>query len=190
MKIRSLEKSDLPAVKSFTDIAIGLDYFSLEDLEEILEKSFDQGIMCSLILEDEQKELQGIRLVYAPGKWQRGKTSHLRPDLWKVPLENVGYFQSLFISEDARGQHWGPKLSEEAMVRLQQLGARAIVAHAWKESPNNSSVRYLEKFGFESVIEHPQFWKDVNYVCTRDGNPCLCTAIEVIKYLEPAKDLI
>jgi len=29
------------------------------------------------------------------------------------------------------------------------------------------------------VIEHPLYWIDVDYECTRDGKPCRCTAIEM-----------
>ena len=46
-------------------------------------------------------------------------------------------------------------------------------------SPNNSSYRYLRKIGFKEIITHPDYWVDVDYICTRDGNPCHCTAIEM-----------
>lgn len=183
MHIRPLEEKDLPLIKAFTDREIGDGYFSLEELKTAYSKSQKNGVMCSHVLEDENKKIHGLRLTYAPGQWQQGKTQHLRPDLWPVDLDEAGYFQSLFLSEQARGKNLGPKMSKISLERLLQLGAKAVVTHAWKESPNNSSLNYLKKFGFVPVIEHPLFWKDVDYVCTRDGKPCMCTAVEMIKIL-------
>jgi ribosomal protein S18 acetylase RimI-like enzyme len=183
MRIRALSQADLPAVKAFTDITIGKNYFSLSELQECYRKSLSNNIMCSFVLVDEDNQIQGFRLAYPPGAWSKGKGSKLRSDLWKVPLETVGYFQSLFLAKEAQGQGWGPQLSEAATAAFRVLGAKAIATHAWKESPNNSSVRYLSKFGFESVATHPEYWIDVDYECVLDGKPCRCTAEEMIKYL-------
>lgn len=182
MEIRPLALSDLPAVKEFTDKTIGLNYFSLKELAECFEKSSSGEIVCSFVLAD-QNNIYGLRLAYPPGAWSKGKGSKLRPDLWKVPVEKVAYFQSLFIAPEVQGGGWGPKLSDAAIAGFKKLGAEAIVTHAWKESPNNSSIRYLTKFGFESVATHPEYWIDVDYECIRDGKPCRCTAEEMIKYL-------
>ena len=66
------------------------------------------------------------------------------------------------------------------------MECQAVVAHSWKESPNNSSMKYLEKLGFLPVGEHPLFWSEVDYDCTRCGKPpCQCTATEMILYLDP-----
>lgn len=183
MQIRELKENDLIAVKAFTDGTIGKNYFSVEELQECFSKSLSQGVMCSFVLVDEQDQIHGFRLAYPPGTWSKGKGSVLRADLWKVPLDKVAYFQSLFLASDAQGQGWGPLLSEAAITAFRKLGAEAIVTHAWKESPNNSSIRYLSKFGFESVATHPEYWIDVDYECVRDGRPCRCTAEEMIKYL-------
>jgi ribosomal protein S18 acetylase RimI-like enzyme len=183
MQIRPLDHFDLVAVKDFTDITIGKNYFSLAELEENLRQSVKDSVMCSFVLLDAKNQIQGFRLAYPPGTWSKGKGSKLRSDLWKVPLEDVGYFQSLFLSDPVQGQGWGPKLSEASITAMKALGAKAIVTHAWKESPNNSSVRYLSKFGFQTVATHPEYWIDVDYECVLDGKPCRCTAEEMIKYL-------
>lgn len=183
MHIRALELRDLPALKEFTDKVIGLNYFRLEELQDCYHKSFSNNVMCSFVLVDDDGAIQGLRLAYPPGTWSKGKGSKLRPDLWKVPLERVAYFQSLFLSDEAQGAGWGPKLSAAALECFQKLGALAVITHAWKESPNNSSIRYLTKFGFESVATHPEYWIEIDYECVLDGNPCRCTAEEMIKYL-------
>ncbi|MNJ93306.1 Acetyltransferase (GNAT) family protein [compost metagenome] len=182
MQIRRLEHKDLPAVKLFTDKTIGENYYTLEELESCFQKSISNNIMCSFVLVDGDG-IKGFRLAYPPGQWSKGKGSKLRPELWKVPLEKAAYFQSLFLSDEVQGQGWGPKLSAAAIEAFKQLGTQAIVTHAWKESPNNSSIRYLTKQGFTSVATHPEYWIDVDYVCVRDGNPCRCTAEEMILYL-------
>jgi len=186
MRIRELELKDIPAVKAFTDFTIGKNYFSIEELEGNFRKSASQGVMCSFVLA-EAETIFGLRLAYPPGLWSKGKGSKLRADLWQTPLEKTAYFQSLFLAPAVQGQGWGPKLSAAAIAAFKKLGTEAIVTHAWKESPNNSSIRYLTKQGFQSVATHPEYWVDVDYECVRDGKPCRCTAEEMILYF---KDLL
>jgi len=183
MQIRELLRTDIPAIRLFTDEVIGKNYFSTEELEENFRKSRSGDIMCSFVLADEGK-IFGLRLAYPPGLWSKGKGSKLRPDLWKTPLEKTAYFQSLFLSLAVQGQSWGPKMSAASIANFKKIGAQAIVTHAWKESPNNSSIRYLTKQGFQSVATHPEYWIDVDYECVLDGKPCRCTAEEMILYLE------
>ena len=85
MKIRPLKKEDLPQVKVFTDQMIGLNYFTLLELEEAFQKSNKNGVMCSFLLVDGER-IMGLRLAYPPGTWSKGKGAKLRPDLWDVPL--------------------------------------------------------------------------------------------------------
>jgi GNAT superfamily N-acetyltransferase len=183
VQIRSLQKDDLPFVKVFTDRKIGENYFTLPELEEALVKSTSNDIMCSFVLVDAHHTIHGLRLAYPPGSWTKGKGKRLRTDLWNVPQEKVAYFQSLFLSEEAQGQGWGPQLSAAAIEAFRKLGALAIVTHAWKESPNNSSLKYLTKQSFTSVATHPEYWIDVDYECVLDGKPCRCTAEEMILHL-------
>ncbi len=183
MQIRPLHLDDLTQIKVFTDATIGENYFSLEELNECYQKSLLNGVMYSFVLVDANNKIQGLRLAYPPGSWSKGKGAKLRPELWKVAQDKAGYFQSLFLSAEVQGLGWGPQLSEAAIKCLKAIGTEAIVTHAWQESPNNSSIRYLTKFGFEPVATHPNYWIDVDYTCVRDGKPCRCTAVEMIKYL-------
>lgn len=183
MQIRPLHLDDLTQIKVFTDTTIGENYFSSEELKECYHKSLLNGVMYSFVLVDVNNKIQGLRLAYPPGSWSKGKGAKLRPELWKVPLDKAGYFQSLFLSAEVQGAGWGPQLSEASIIRLKAIGTQAIVTHAWQESPNNSSIRYLTKFGFEPVAAHPNYWIEVDYTCVRDGKPCRCTAVEMIKYL-------
>lgn len=167
-------------VKKFTDTAIGTGYYSLKELEESQKKSIaNNGQISSFVLVNSHSEVKGLRLAFAPGNWHHGKGNKLRPDLWPHPLTKTAYFQSLFISSDLQGQSWGPRLSQRSVDVFKKNQALGIVTHSWKESPNNSSFKYLEKMGFKKIIEHPEYWIDIDYTCTLDGKPCRCTAIEM-----------
>lgn len=186
-KIGSLEKSDLPRLKAFTDRAIGDGYYSFHELEEIFRKSVaetasGETVICSLVLKSHD-EIVGVRFTYAPGRWSHGKGKGLNPSLWPRAFADTAYFQSLFLDERLQGQGWGVKLSLASIERLRAIGARGIVCHSWKESPGGSSSKYLEKMGFKVIAEHPLYWSEVDYNCTRCLKPpCQCTAVEM--YLE------
>lgn len=182
--IQSLERADLTRLKEFTDREIGAGYYSASELEDIFKRSMahtptGQDVMCSRILKDGD-EIQGVRFTFPPGRWNKGKGSGLNPDKWPHDLDHTGYFQSLFLSGKVQGQGWGAKLSLDSIESLRAVGARGVVCHSWKESPNNSSSKYLLKMGFKPISEHPLYWKDVDYCCTRCLKPpCQCTAIEM-----------
>lgn len=184
--IRPFLESDISLVKLFADQAIGQNYYSeVELLEKQKQSIADNQLISSFVLYDQnENSVKGIRLAFPPGRWSEGKGAKLRSDLWPYSIKETGYFQSLFLSQEVQGQGWGPKLSEESLKVFKKLGAKGIATHSWKESPNNSSVKYLTKMGFKPIIEHKNYWIDVDYVCTYDGKPCYCTAIEMYKIIE------
>jgi ribosomal protein S18 acetylase RimI-like enzyme len=180
--IRPLTESDLPEILKFADQNVGLGYFSISELQEIYRRSAKDNKVCSLLLTD-GSEILGMRLSYPPGNWEHGKGKGLSPLKWPYPISETAYFQSLFLAPKVQAQGWGGKLSREAIKILKEIGSKGIVCHAWKESPHNSSVRYLEGLGFQSVAEYPKYWREVQYNCTRCKKPpCQCTAVEM--YLE------
>lgn len=181
MLIRELLPNDVAAVKNFTDRVVGAGYYSIDELTEFQKKSIAAtGEICSFVLINPvSSEIMGLRLAFPPGNWDHGKGSKLRADLWPTKLSETAYFQSLFVSPKLQRQGWGLKLSIKSLEIFKKLKAAAVVTHCWKESPGNSSNKYLENLGFKTIIEHPNYWIDVDYVCTRDGKPCKCTAIEM-----------
>lgn len=181
MRIKPFLQSDVQAVQIFTDAEIGKGYYSVDELLENQKKSVAaHGTICSFLLIDEATDtVKGLRLAFPPGNWSHGKGGQLRADLWPFPIEQTAYFQSLFLARDVQGHGWGPRLSQESITAFKKLHARGIATHSWLQSPNNSSVKYLEKMGFKKIIEHPLYWVNVDYVCTLDGKPCRCTAVEM-----------
>ncbi len=185
LKIRPFKKADLKAIRQFTDREIGAGYYSEKEIQSIFERSSKNGVMCSLLLEDSNGEIRGVRISYPQGQWKHGKGKGLCSEKWPHSLDETAYFQSSFISTDLQGQGWGGKIAQEALFALKEVGAKGVVCHSWKESPNGSSTRYLKKLGFELIKEHPEYWKEVDYNCTRCGKPpCLCTAQEMYLNLE------
>ena len=185
MQIVPFTKDLILKVTEFADKNIGKNYYTLSEMTANQKKSMTQnGQITSFILISDTNEICGLRLAYPPGQWANGKGSKLHPELWPFELNQAGYFQSLFISESAQGQGFGPELSARAIKIFKDIGAKGIVTHCWKESPNNSSFKYLEKIKFKTVIEHPNYWIDIDYTCTRDGNPCKCTALEMVLKFE------
>lgn len=181
LRIQPFLLTDVDAVKKFTDHQIGLGYYSIEELITNQKKSVSfSGLISSFLLVDEKDgSVKGLRLAYPPNNWKHGKGSELRSDLWPFAISDTAYFQSLFLSKDVQGQGFGPKLSKMSIDVFRKLGAKGIATHSWKESPHNSSVKYLESVGFKKIIEHPKYWAEVDYTCPRDGKPCQCTAIEM-----------
>lgn len=185
MKFLPFTRDWVPAAKKFTDRAIGDGYYTEEQLHQIVENSQVNGQSCSLLLVDDKNDVFGVRITLPPGKWhlKDNIVGRIHPEKWRTKLEETGYFQSLFIDDSLQGQGWGSKLSLKAMEILKQNGIKAVATHSWKESPGNSSAKYLLKLGFQEVAEHPLFWYPIDYSCTRCGKPCVCTATEMIRYL-------
>ena len=184
LKIRPFEKNELEEIRVFTDREIGTGYYSASEIADIYQRSEKNGVMCSLVLVDGD-QIKGIRISYPPTQWKSGKGKGLHPEKWPHGLDETAYFQSIFITGSLTGQGWGGRLSKEALRLLRQTGAKGVVCHSWKESPNNSSTRYLVNLGFEVIAEHSLYWKDLDYECTRCGRPpCQCTAQEMYLDLE------
>jgi ribosomal protein S18 acetylase RimI-like enzyme len=182
--IRPVKLEDAPKLCRFADLAIGSGYYTESELKDKILQSEKDGKMCSFVLENEEDgSIHGLRLTFPPGKWSHGKGSGLLSSKWGVPSQDVAYFQSLFLSNQASGKGWGPKLSLASLAVLKNLGAKAVVTHSWVESPHQSSKKYLEKLGFKTVGLHPKYWQNVDYVCTICGKPCQCTAEEMILLL-------
>lgn len=178
-QIEELKIEDLPALKDFADEHIGQGYYTSDEISDIFQRSQSQGRMCSFLLKKDQK-IYGVRFTLAPNKWSHGKGNGLTMTQWPHPLQHTAYFQSLFLAPGAHGAGWGPKLSLRSISVLKELGALGVVCHSWKESPHNSSAKYLEKMGFQIIAEHPLYWQHINYNCTRCLKPpCQCTALEM-----------
>jgi GNAT superfamily N-acetyltransferase len=183
-EIRPFGPDDIEAVRVFTDLWIGDNYYSTEELETILLYSGWDGLNASFCAWSKTGELAAVRLTYAPGVWIDETTRGLTPELWDVDPQYVSYFKSLFVADQFQQSGLGKTLSWRSIEVLKQMGAKAIVCHSWIQSPGNSSQIYLQRFGFKPVKEHLKFWYPVDYQCPVCAPArCVCTAHEMIYYL-------
>lgn len=191
LQIRPIHSADQDAVQLFCDREIGKGYFSGEQIALIIEQgtvlhdSEGEANNVSFVLEESDKnQIVGVRLTLPPGNWIARFKKPLSPNLWPVPAERVAYFQSLFIAKPYQGKGWGPRLSVASMQVLKKAGAQGIVCHSWLESPNNSSMRYLESLGFKQIAQHKNFWQNTIHHCPLCLTPpCRCTGVEMFSTL-------
>lgn len=179
IKIKELSINELDTVKQFSDKWIGNNYYSLEDLKKVIHLS-DNTSFCAW----DKSKLVGIRLTYSIGKWIQSFSHGLTLNKWNINQGKCAYFKSLFIHPEYQNQKIGKRLSTESIQALKKKEAKAIICHSWLESPNNSSLTYLNSFGFTEINRHKNFWSENQYECTRcRTDTCKCTAVEMIKLL-------
>lgn len=186
VNIRNIRLTDLERVKDFTDKWIGMNYFTKAELRKALIQGTNEELNASFLAMDEAENIVAIRITYLPGEWQENEDlkGYISPHKWKTPLSRTAYFKSLFVHKDYQKQGLGRELSTRSLHALYQAGALAVVCHAWVESPNNSSIQYLNSFKFESIKTHKDFWFFKDYECPRcHPNKCVCSAEEMIYYL-------
>jgi len=185
-KIREFNSKDIKKVKKFLDKYSGENYLNESQLSNIVQyKSQTEHGSASFVVVDSNEEILGIRITYVPKKWIDNKTKGITPQKWNCSIEEVAKFHCLFLSEKIQGQGIGPKLSEKSINVLKKINCKGIICHSWLESPNNSSQKYLKKFGFESVNIHKKFWNTLDYHCTGcNKKTCICSAEEMIYYIK------
>ena len=179
---RSMLLADADQISSLADVLVGTGYYPPETVRSYLERSTANGLVLSYVATAES-QIVAFRFTFAPGRWDSGRGKGLTVDRWPTALEKTGYFQSCFVDDAYMGKGIGRELASRSIGALREARAEAVVAHCWKESPHNSSFRYLSKLGFEAVAEYPGYWSEIDYVCRLDGQPCQCTAIEMVKDL-------
>lgn len=185
IKIVPFTENYITEVKKFLDIYSGEDYLTEIELKNIVKnKSVFANMNASFLALNKENKVIAIRISYAPSKWINKNIKGLSFDKWTCHKDTVAKFHCLFVDKEYQGQGIGPKLSNESILHLKEMGAKAIICHSWLESPNNSSQRYLKKYGFESVSIHKDFWKELDYFCSGCSlSPCICSAEEMILYL-------
>ena len=181
MFIRPLQKCDFEKVIELGNDIQGQGYLSENSLEDMFLKGFKNGINAHAVAICDNN-LVGFRITYSPGCWDID--AWCSPELWGVDKSQVCYFKTNNVLSEWRGRGIGQKLLQHSIEAVQKQGALAGVAHIWKESPNNSSVRYFTKAGGRLVYEYPNRWSwknyDPEYMCSRCGGNCHCTACEML----------
>ena len=179
--IRPLTPDDFSDVIALGLTVHGEGYLDIASLTHIYQLGIKNGINAHFVAYDSDV-LVGFRLTYAAGQWPFDPWCSTA--LWGVNSEDVCYFKSNTLAEHARGKGLGPKLLAASVDAAKRQGAKAGIAHLWKESPHNAAVRYFTKAGARLVKEHPDRWNQAvdnpDYVCVRCGNDCHCIACEML----------
>lgn len=179
--IQTLSPEHFDDVISLGNQVHGEGYLDKCSLEALYLKGFSHDINANFVAyQDDQ--LVGFRLTYAPGNWQVDKWC--TPDAWGIELEHVCYFKCNTVAESYRGAGIGGKLLAASIAATKRQGAKAGISHLWKQSPNNSAVKYFTKAGGMLIKEHKDRWNDAlehpDYVCVICGDDCHCTACEML----------
>ena len=182
MKIIPLQPEHFERVIALGNLVHGDNYLDNAGIEQMRQKGCKDGINASFVALSDDDELLGFRTSYSAGQWPIDKWSS--PSLWPVDQNDMAYFKCIAVSPNAQGQGIGPQLLKHAITALKQQGARAGVAHLWKQSPGNGAVKYFTKAGGKLIKVHDDKWLDDciyhGYVCTICGTECHCQAAEMV----------
>ena len=181
MLIRELKEDDFEKVIELGNRIHGSGYLSPELLNEMFKKGIKNGINAHAVAEC-NGEIVGFRLTYAAGQWDID--NWCSPELWPYEQQDICYFKTNNVTPEWQGNGIGHRLLEHSINAIKKQGGKAGIAHIWKESPNNSSVRYFSKAGAKLIKEYPRRWSwenyDTSYNCAKCGGDCRCTACEMI----------
>jgi GNAT superfamily N-acetyltransferase len=158
----------------------GEGYLDSENIKLWYKKGVSQGINAGYVVYHHEK-LVGFRITYAASQWDIDQWC--TPHLWHVESDKVCYFKCNTVDEHYRGHGIGGELLRLSITAAKKQGALAGISHLWKQSPNNSAVKYFSKCGGKLIKEHPDKWHEdsINgYNCTLCGFDCHCEAAEMI----------
>ncbi|KUM51651.1 GNAT family N-acetyltransferase [Rheinheimera sp. EpRS3] len=182
MQISELTPAFFPAVVSLANAIHGDNYLNHASLVAMHLQGIVKGINASFVAIDEQQQLIGYRLSFAAGQWQPDRWC--TEALWPVPCADMAYFKSVGVSAGQRGKGVASSLLQASVAALKQQGAKAGLAHIWRESPGNAAQRYFSYAGAVLVKVHPQRWRHLSetagYYCPICGALCNCSAAEMV----------
>jgi len=144
IQYRQLQLKDYPALLQLANLVHGAGYLDQDGLAYYHQLGIKQGVDASFVAYAAE-QLVGFRLVWSAGHWQ--PDLWCSPALWPVPLAEVAYFKCNTIAPAWQGHGIGGELMQRSVAALQAQGAKAGVAHLWRQSPGNAAVRYFTKQG-------------------------------------------
>lgn len=181
MQLIPLDTDKFVAVITLANQVHGDNYLDSVSLQQMYVQGIKQGLNASLVAVDDSGTVVGYRLSFAPGQWQLDQWCS--PALWSVPVEQMAYFKSVAVAASMRGKGVASALLKASARVLAQQGAKAGLAHIWRESPGNAAQRYFSYAGATLLKVHPLRWRHLSetagYICPLCGSLCSCSAAEM-----------
>ena len=183
--IRLAELSDLTALKKLTDENIGVDYYTEEDLRQILtdpDKKFfvctdenDVPIAYSLIIITTYAKARKMMKITEPVPGLEALEPDAAISIYKTTCTDKAYRRLGFLGQLVRA----------AQAYLTEHHIRYILADAMKHPSGYIPVaKTAESNGYHAVMEIPHPWSDIDSYCPYcQSRFCKCNAIIYIKEL-------
>lgn len=182
LRFRQMEMADFPHVMALGNKVHGENYLTDDNLPDYFARgqTDDGRNLHWLAFADDV--LVGIRLTFAPGKWD--VDAWCTPNAWPFPAEQLCYFKCSAVDPDFQGGGVGKSLLYHSMIEAQGAGCLGGLAHIWRQSPNNSAFEYFTRCGGELIQDHKNRWYrssvDDGYYCPVCDGICHCTAAEML----------
>lgn len=179
-QLYALEPKFFQAVVTLANKVHGEGYLTSSSLASMVA----QGCMASknasfvAVIAD---KVVAYRLSFAAGQWQPDQWCRI--ENWPVTTATMAYFKSVAVNPVFQGYGIGQALLQQSSNILKQQGAKAGLAHLWRESPNNSAVRYFSRAGGKLIAIHNNRWQHLSaqgYACPRCDALCCCSAAEMV----------
>lgn len=181
MNIIPLTEAYFQQTVTLANAVHGDNYLDLNSLTTMVEQGCKDGINASFIAV-ENEQVIGLRLTFSAQQWHIDKWCS--PALWGLAEQDVAYFKCIAIDSSQQGKGIGPQLLSASIDALKAQGAKAAIAHLWKQSPGNGAVKYFTKAGGKLIKLHPDRWLENTlyhgYHCALCGNECHCEAAEML----------
>ena len=179
---RPLTEADFATVIALGNKVHGENYLTPENLADYYARGQTESGRNLHWLAFSDGELAGIRLTFAPGKWDIDE--YCTPAVWPFAAENLCYFKCSAVDYDIQGAGIGRSLLQHSIVEAQGAGCLGGLAHIWRQSPNNSAFEYFSRCGGELIADHGNRWHKASvedgYYCPVCDGVCYCTAAEML----------
>ena len=188
LEIRDAESRDVPEIKRLIDVYIAEDYYSLEELEALLQ---DEAYLVYVVTDADRgdaiisyfiatlttldKALPILHVSEKPEKLQAYGGDTL-----------VGIYKTSSTEKEYQGHGICSSFIRDLEPVLRARGAKLILATALRPLGREVPMRRIfERNGFEAIAEIPRPWVDMYLYCPYcQRNHCICDAVFYLKHLD------
>ena len=174
---RSGQSADLLPVLMIADDQLGEGYVS----EEFFLKT-DESDRSFIKVAEVDGKLVGfaIALVRDPDEIREMLRVSIPRHLSRA--DSIGVIKTIAVAPAQHGRGIGTRLAESCVEEFRRRGVRAVCSIAWKRGAKVNIRGVLERQGFLSFAEVPDYWREESmrdgFDCPECGTPpCQCSAV-------------